>query len=561
MTGPSQPENDSARQFAVWLAALFLVVLGAKLWLVQLYGSPVWLWDQWYEVRQFFKPWLEGRATFLDFFAPYNEHRILFTRLLDLVTIVLNGRLEPMLQMTVNAFIHTGYVLGLAYYLWDFFGRKNGGLICCLLMPFFALPYAGENAIWAFDSQAYFQAILSLLAVVWLGFNPVGHWRWWLGLVAAILGLFTMASGLLTPVAVGGLAIFRMLKLRRWDRGNLITLGVSLVVAVLGRSLLVPFPADEPLKAHNLAEFATALMHNLMWPFFHAPVMALVMVLPLILLAIVYFRPAFTESRAAEFLLVLGLWSALQAVALAYGRGNFGEEIPASRYMDKLNVLVIASLFSTALLARFWLRGGAAKFHCLPMMAFAAIIYYGLGVLTPLVVDDLLASTRTSNLVAEERIQRFMGNGNEHDFFEAPTVRPDPKVIEGVLQDKELQTILPAASFPADSQPAATRLDRLAEMLWRHGVMILYAGLGLALVLMGTALVRSPLGIAWENAPGLLILVVLLGAVAYVWVLSPMHRESVERQLDNQLAVNFKLQNKLERAAVFEQRAKELDGK
>ena len=136
MTGPSQPENDSARQFAVWLAALFLVVLGAKLWLVQLYGSPVWLWDQWYEVRQFFKPWLEGRATFLDLFAPYNEHRILFTRLLDLGTIVLNGRLEPMLQMTVNAFIHTGYVLGLAYYLWDFLGRKNGGLICCLLIPF-----------------------------------------------------------------------------------------------------------------------------------------------------------------------------------------------------------------------------------------------------------------------------------------------------------------------------------------------------------------------------------------------------------------------------------------
>jgi hypothetical protein len=34
MTTSTNPTHDSFKHFSVWLAALFLVVLGAKLWLV-----------------------------------------------------------------------------------------------------------------------------------------------------------------------------------------------------------------------------------------------------------------------------------------------------------------------------------------------------------------------------------------------------------------------------------------------------------------------------------------------------------------------------------------------
>ena len=68
-----------------------------------------------------------------DLFTPHNEHRILFTRLLDLGVIWLNGGWSPLLQMTVNAFLHAGFACALAYGLWVFLGRKNGWLICLLL--------------------------------------------------------------------------------------------------------------------------------------------------------------------------------------------------------------------------------------------------------------------------------------------------------------------------------------------------------------------------------------------------------------------------------------------
>ena len=53
MTTPTNPTSDSFKGMVGWLAAFFLVVLGAKLWMVQLYGSPLPLWDQWYEANCF----------------------------------------------------------------------------------------------------------------------------------------------------------------------------------------------------------------------------------------------------------------------------------------------------------------------------------------------------------------------------------------------------------------------------------------------------------------------------------------------------------------------------
>ena len=186
MTTSTNPAPDSFKRFSLWLGALFLVVLGAKLWLVQLYGSPLPLWDQWYEAELFFRPWMEGHLTWKDFFASDNGHRIFCTRLLDMCVIWLNGRWEPLLQMTVNAFIHATFVCGLAFCMWDFLGRKNGWFVCFLLAPFFALPYAGENAIWAINLE-YFLDVFSLATLVGLGFARPGSRWWWLGLAVAII--------------------------------------------------------------------------------------------------------------------------------------------------------------------------------------------------------------------------------------------------------------------------------------------------------------------------------------------------------------------------------------
>ena len=556
MTRPTNPTSDSFKHFSAWLAALFLVVLGAKLWVVQLYGSPLPLWDQWHEAERFFRPWVEGHLTWKDFFAAHNEHRILLTRLLDLSVIWLNGRWEPLLQMTVNAFIHAAFVCGLAFCLWDFLGRKNGWFICFLLAPFFALPYAGENTIWAFNSQLYLLDIASLATLVGLGFGRPGGWSWWLGLAAAILGLFTMASGLLAPMAVGGLTILRAIKQRRMDRGNLITLGSCLAVVGLGMALSVTRADDHLLRAQTLMQFTSALARNLTWPFFDTPEMVCLISLPLALLAALYFRPNFQEPRAAEFLLTFGLWGVLQSAGLAYGRANYGEVIPASRYMDALNIFVIASLFTTVLLPQLWIRGQFSKWAVtlLPLV-FAGVIFFGLCRISQIVVDNLLIPTRMMNLAVEERIATFMTSGDERDLLEPPTVRPDPRVTLEVLRNVKLQAILPAGCLPAAFPPVTGRFAAVSQWLLRNSMAILSCGLVLFAGLCGYGLARGALGLTRANPAGIAVLLAGLAALGFVWSKRSLQRETVEYELQRELAAYFKSVDNFKRAAIHEHKA------
>src|SRR5207244_9901283 len=98
-----------------------------------------------------------------------------------------------------------------------------------------------------------------------------------------------------------------------------------------------------------------------------------------------------------------------------------------------------------------------------------------------------------------------------------PTVRPDPKVILGILQSKELGPILPAACQP----PAARREPgwpaRLADGILAHAALILGAGLALFAALGGYGIARNALGLSRENMVGLLALIAIITALGFVW--------------------------------------------
>ena len=548
--------TDSFKTFAVWLAALFLTALGAQLWIAWLYGSPLLLWDQWYEAP-FIKSWVNGHWAWGDFFAAHNEHRIFTTRVLEVSLVSLNGRWEPMVEMTTNAFLHATLACLLAFCLWEFFGRKNGWLVCFLLLLFFGLPYAGENAIWGINSQYDFLDIFALLTLAGLGFGKLGSSLWWMGCLAAVVGLFTIASGLIAPVAVGGLIVLRMLKARRFDKAGMISVAVCFIIFVLGAALNVTKQEDNSFQAHSFLQFTNALVRDLSWPFYHAPFMPILIALPLVFLLVAYLRPNFPMPRMAEFLLALALWSVLQAVAIAYGRANYGGvDVPASRYTDMFQMFVIAAVFAAVLLAqlseRYPIRSGILA------SAYVAIIFYVMGNFSQIVVGDLLAQTRMWNLVAEERVQRFMATGNEVDLLERPTVRPDPTLALSVLRDPVLQTVLPTVCLPPAPVAKTGRLFPLSQWLQEHSMAILSAGLGLFVGLCGYGLVRGALGMPMLSLVGVLALLAGLAALGFVWSQHAVTRQSVEYGLQEQIIANFQRAGNLKRAAIHEQKAEAL---
>jgi hypothetical protein len=76
-------------------------------------------------------------------------------------------------------------------------------------------------------------------------------------------------------------------------------------------------------------------------------------------------------------------------------------------------------------------------------------------------------------LVAEERVAAFMAPGKETDFFERPTVRPNPQGAMIVLRDVRLQTILPVTCLPPAVAPSADPLTSVSQCLLRHSIVIL----------------------------------------------------------------------------------------
>src|ERR1043166_4886362 len=158
-----------------WLEylALFLVVVGARFWLVSLYGSAVPIGDQWDgEAANLFKPWIEGTLRFGDLLQPHNEHRIFLSRLLALGLLWLNSQWDAQLEMAVNALLCGTIAVLVALALVRLFGGHARTLIILAVGLWLALPYGHENTLWGFQSSFYFLIFFSLLAIWGLGLHP-----------------------------------------------------------------------------------------------------------------------------------------------------------------------------------------------------------------------------------------------------------------------------------------------------------------------------------------------------------------------------------------------------
>jgi hypothetical protein len=154
-----------------------------------------WL-DQWDAGAQgLYQPWRTGTLHFQSLFAPHNEHPIFFTRVLALGLLWLNRQSDPRLQMVVNAALYAVIAAGLFLILRR--RRTPGFQVSCwvLLAVLCSAPYAATNTLLGFQSQFYFLAGFSLLAIHNLAASRPDSFSWAAGVVAGCAALVSMGSG------------------------------------------------------------------------------------------------------------------------------------------------------------------------------------------------------------------------------------------------------------------------------------------------------------------------------------------------------------------------------
>ncbi len=177
-------------------AAFSATLLGAKLWLIGAYGNATPYWDQWDgEAAALYRPLLDGTLGWANLLAPHNEHRIFTMRLIELALLMLNGIWNPLLEMVVNAVIHTvALALGAAL-LARVVGRNYLPALLLFTLVLFAIPFAWENTLGGFHACHYLVFLFSV-ASLWLTITqPPLSAGWWAGAACAALAFLSLASG------------------------------------------------------------------------------------------------------------------------------------------------------------------------------------------------------------------------------------------------------------------------------------------------------------------------------------------------------------------------------
>ncbi len=339
---PSVAPTDSAApagRFFSWrdwcrvalLVALFLVVTGARLWMVRSYTTPLPFWDQWdAEGAALLKPWLDGQLRPASFFALHNEHRVVLSRLLAFLLFLGNGQWDAQTAMVCNALfcgVTAVAIAGVGARLLpasSAAGRDRLLVVAALAAAtLFVFPFGWENTLSAFQSQFYFLLLFSLVAIWGLGGAAPGSRRWWLGFFGALLACLSMASGCFAAAAVLILETLRWMRTRPLaspSRAAVVNVAVCLAFVIAGWLSTTVVPHHAALKVESVPAFFRALGRYLAWPLIAHPLLSIPLQLPLVWLVVQYLRGErlFPSRTAAQ----RGTRARLRPLVLATGGGH-----------------------------------------------------------------------------------------------------------------------------------------------------------------------------------------------------------------------------------------------
>ena len=421
------------------LAGLFTVILGAKLHLINAFGSDVPFFDQWDGEAPFFSLLIKGALDPSSLVGTENEHRFFFTRLLVCNLFGLNGQWDPLLEMVVNAFIHALILTCLCMFLWRLAGRKHLAGFCIALAFIGVLPFAWQNTLMGFESNFYFVIGFSILAMLLLLGSRPFSFSWLLGVAAAVCAYFSLAAGLFVPAAVASLLLFGCLtEPRRWRES--VPAFIFLISLFALEYAWVPHIAGhEALQARSFLDFFQKFGKFAAWPVKNR-LFGLILWLPVMILAWRQIRSRKVSGLFEQFLMALGIWTLLQTAAFAYARGGM-----APRYEDIMAMGSVANIAALLLVLRP-LYNGVQRRAAIVLGALAVVACVG----SAAFYCKLPFALRDRHIfmgIEEENTARYVLTGDTSSLADKPTLHipyPDATRLISVLEDPLIRQVLPA---------------------------------------------------------------------------------------------------------------------
>jgi hypothetical protein len=444
--------NSAHKLFSARLLGMLsclALVAGATLFLIAFYGGPTPIYDQWdLEASDLYKPYLEGHLGLSKLFAPYNEHRIVFTRVFALALLELRGAWDPIWEMVANIVFRLLAISLLLVLLNRLISGPKAlavALFCALVS---ATPFTWETILMGYPSNFYFLLMFSFAAFLFLNGGVAWSRRWWMGTLLGVLAYFNVASGMFTLLAADSIICLQIVfGIRRGIR-ELTGLGLHLVLIIL-MFLAVPIlETNAPVRAQSIAQLGEALAAIAAWPL--APRFWLLLYGPAIIFAglVVIRRPPFTDDRWSYLMLLT--WLVCQFAALAYGRAASPLE---SRYIDILAVGVVLNFAIILYLYHHAPAQGVPFAFALAACWIVAVSYAGArhavrDIPSALNYHSAWLPTKTKNIKSflETNDVSFLAGKSYPDIPYSNSIR-----LMQLLSDPVIRTVLPSNLVGDDS--------------------------------------------------------------------------------------------------------------
>jgi hypothetical protein len=430
------------------LAALASACLafGAKLILIRRYGSDVPFWDEWDAVgRVLLIPRAQGSLHAANFLAHHNEHRIVLTRLLSYFLAVSNGQWDGLLEMTVNAAIHAGFCAALVVFAGRFVRGVRFAVAATLTTLLFCQAFDWENTLVGFQSQFYFLEWSALGMFLLCIPSRALSGRWWMGWLCGLVGLGTMASGFLAPMALLVVMILRGLIDRRWSRRDTVAAAFLCALCIVGMISVTHVPGHDRYRAHSTMEWIAGVAALLSWPDSGWEAAFLVVQAPIFLLLVERVGSRRLSGNEA-ILAALAAWTWLQIAAIANGRMNLSLASP--RYTDVFAIGIFANGVALFLILR---RGFGRVRLGLAAAAWLALVATGLWRLDRDARMGTLDNLPALKSAERRHIKAFLSHGDLEDLKASPAAElpyPSASMLAGFLTADGINSMLPVGIRP-----------------------------------------------------------------------------------------------------------------
>ncbi len=439
-------------------AAVFAAVLAAQLWLVAAAGTDVPFQDQWdVEGRGLYPAWRDGTWRVADFFAAHNEHRIVWTKALDVALFSVNGQWDPLVQLVAGAVLRALCAGGLAWTVSRATAAEGKGRawiaggVTLAFMP----ELAWHNALWGFQSHVYFSLGFSLLALGLLSGTETSWRRQFAGLAAGGAALLAMGAGALVPVALFGLAGLRAAERRKWEAARTKEIWPAAVLLGAAWALRVEVPAHAGLHARSVAQWAETFLRVLAWPQAWQPLAAWAVNAPLAWVVVARIAGKRRATSGEDLAVLIGGWVVAIAAATAWSRGASGEFADAvpSRYADFVGLLPLANVWCAVVLVREAVaaRPQRARLAAVLAMAWGGFVCVGWAGLSAEAMRRIILPRARDREAPVRLAVAFQRTGDAAVFAGQPRLlvpHPNPESVRAVLTDERMRGVLPPSFQP-----------------------------------------------------------------------------------------------------------------